>query len=247
MVTKLCANGPAEEDECGWSTSSVSLWGVKLFPLYTGEWFLRRQEQALFRSWPSSGSVWLTKRSFAKPGEQNKSNSSCLVPSAKVNIGFYLTWVSVSIDYPPTFPAHWVDFHYESFLNISSVFLFTTENNLLKTCLKYLCLFGVFGVRSSQFLCSNCYLWQLSQTWWRKPCSCTDWGFVPPCTFLSCATVVPKWFISSAFASSNRVNVTKLQNKSLLNWGTSQNWPSVSINMSSSNFTSISSRSDLER
>ncbi|XP_049666447.1 pleckstrin homology domain-containing family S member 1 isoform X3 [Accipiter gentilis] len=32
-----------------------------------GEWFLRRQEQAQFRSWCSSGSVSLTKRSFSKP------------------------------------------------------------------------------------------------------------------------------------------------------------------------------------
>lgn len=82
-------------------------------------------------------------------------------------------------------------------------------------CLKNLCLFGVFRVRSSEFLYSNCNLWQLSQTWWKKLCICTDWGFVTPCTFLNCATVVRKWFISSAFASSNRVNVTKLQNKSL--------------------------------
>lgn len=81
-----------------------------------------------------------------------------------------------------------------------SVVILSIENNLLRTCLKCLkySLFTLFpGGRSSEFLCSDCNLWQLLQAWWRKPWSCTAWGHISQLCHTLC-----KWLLSAASASS---------------------------------------------
>lgn len=156
-----------------------------------------------------------------------------LFQPAEVTVGFYLTWIS-NYRLSNCFP--YVGFHYESFLNIYSVVLFSSENNLLGTSLQYPACFAswtqVLGFCAAIAACGSFY--KLDQ----------ESSKVSSRHISQLCPSLPKWLLFTASASSNLISVTELQNKDLLNRGTTQDWPSVTINMTSITLASLSGRND---